>query len=145
MGRNQNMSKERLTHGQAKHRRETLAKGRKEANPDVVKERVTERQRIEIRLQKINGLLEEEGTDSLTPQQKSLLEIERFCLDYKLEKTTLPQFQSTLDKYLNKVERERPEDYTWLTKLEDGITPVAKIRREVFPPTKIAGYYTRRG
>lgn len=140
------MSKECLTHGQAKHRRETLAKGRKKANPNVVEEKVTQLQQAETRLQKINGLLEEEGTDSLTPQQKSLLEIERICLDYKLEHITLPKFQSTLDNYLNQVERERPEDYACLTKVnENGMSRVAKIRREVLPPKISAGYYTKRG
>lgn len=140
------MSKEHLSHGQAKHRRNAIADERKKAGPDVVEEKVTEQQRAETRLQKINGLLGEKGTDSLTPQQESLLKIERFCLDYKLGNTTLPQFQSTLGLLLDQVERERPEDYTWLTKPnEDGMSRAAKIRREVFPPKIIAGYHTKRG
>ena len=145
------MSRERrLPHSEAVHRRRILAATRQAAVFEV-NERITERSQAGRRLAEIEELLspDNQSLSVLNAQEleqtRTGLEIEHIWLQFKLGSKTQPEKEQLLKSKFDELEQANPDVYQWLvSKNEQGLSMAERIRDKVIPPTRVAGYYTKR-
>lgn len=144
------VNKEKLSRGVAIHRRRILAETRQNAVFDV-NTKILERRQAEERLVEIDFLLKPDNQtlsmmNELERDQTRIgLEIERIWIQVKLGIITPGEKQQALASTFDELEKTKPHLYQWLTfKNEHGLSMAEKIRNKVFPPTRVAGYYTKR-
>lgn len=148
-----NVNKKEQPHrsqGEAKHRRDELAKARRGEVFDVNK-RLIERTTALTRLDEINRLLSPNDMtlalmdDSERARTKAGLEIEQLWIQNKFELITTAERQHKLSEILVKLEGSNKDVYSWLTNRNgNDPTMLEKIRDKVMPPIRVAGYYTKR-
>jgi len=144
------VSKENLSYGQAKNRREILAKARKKEVFNVDK-RITDKSQAVQRLKDIDQLLLpdnpalSEMDDQKREQTLTGLGIEQIWLRFKLDLIPQAYKDRSLAGILNGLEKAKPDVYDWLVaRNEHGLSMLEKIRNKVFPPLYVGGYYTKR-
>ena len=145
------MSRERrLPHSEAVHRRRILAATR-QAAVFKVNERITERSQAGQRLAEIEELLspDNQSLSVLNAQEleqtRTGLEIEHIWLQFKLGSISQPEKERLLKSKFDELEQANPDMYQWLvSKNEQGLSMAERIRDKVIPPTRVAGYYTKR-
>jgi len=140
----------RLPHSEAVHRRRILAATR-QAAVFKVNERITERSQAGQRLAEIEELLspDNQSLSVLNAQEleqtRTGLEIEHIWLQLKLGSITQPEKEQLLKSKFDELEQANPDMYQWLvSKNEQGLSMAERIRDKVIPPTRVAGYYTKR-
>lgn len=126
------MYKEKLSHGEAIHRRRVLAKER--ASLEYLKGIITEKEKAEDRVKELDGLLQKDGLDTT---EKTLFFLEGAWAKYRAGFINEDKRMSMIDHELNKVKEEDPKLYTWLmTRDENGLNVLVKIRDRFFRPQK---------
>lgn len=143
------MNGKRLSHSKVKHRRGTLAEARRGVF-DVDK-RIIDRSQAERRLAQIEELLspDNQSLSTLDAQELELtrtgLEIEYIWLKLKLGIITQTENQQLLTSRFDELQQTKPDVYQWLVlENEHGLSMAQWIRNKVFPPTLVAGFYTKR-
>ncbi len=144
-----NVSKERRPHGEALHRRRTLAVARQ--GVFEINQKILETSQAKERLEEIGKLLSPEDAtlSRLSPQEReqtrAMIEIESIWLQFRLNIITQPKKQQLLTDKFDELEKANPNVYGLLfSRDEQGLSMVERIRDNVFPPTRIVGYYTKR-
>lgn len=134
--------KEKLSRGEAIHRRRVLADERRK--PPSIEQRISTLAQAEDRLSEINEIIESQKP--LTSQEEISLQLETIFLKHKLGRIDLGERQSLQQRMLNTLQEEQLGVYEWLTS-ENGIgtTPLIRIRDKVFPPSKVDGHHTKGG
>ena len=140
----------RLPHSEAAHRRRILAATRQAVVFDVSR-KIIETSQARQRLEEIGEFLSPDNT-SLSflnaqelEQTRTTLEIEGIWLQCRLGIITQPEKQQLLTSKFDELEQTKPDVYQWLVaKSEHGLSMAEQIRDKVFPPTRFAGYYTKR-
>lgn len=128
------MGKERLSRGEAKHRRRVLSEQRRATRVPYAEQIVQSRILDTGRIGEIAGKL---GRDSLTPEARAELTVEGFWLEFKLGIIGQAERMSKIDRFLNQLELEEPKAYIWLTEVvgEDlrhrEVTRISEIVRRV--------------
>ena len=114
-------------------------------------ERITERSQAGQRLAEIEELLspDNQSLSVLNAQEleqtRTGLEIEHIWLQLKLGSITQPEKEQLLKSKFDELEQANPDMYQWLvSKNEQGLSMAERIRDKVIPPTRVAGYYTKR-
>lgn len=140
--------RKKISHGEAVYRRRLLAEARQKGVFNI-DQHIIDKNQAQRRLTEINQYLSPEDQtlsvmDSQQQEQtRTELEIERIWVQFKLELITPADKQRLLAAKFDEVEK-KPALYDWLTKNEHGLSMAEKIRDKVMPPTRIAGYYTKR-
>lgn len=126
------MNKEKLSHGEAIHRRRVLSKER--ASLEYLKGIISDKENAEKRVKELDELLQKNGLD---PTQKTLFFLEGAWAKYRAGFINENKRTSIIDHELNRVKKENPEIYIWLmTRDENDLNVLAKIRDRFFRPQK---------
>jgi hypothetical protein len=131
------MSKEKLSRGEAKHRRRVLAEER--GRVEYIRRQITGNEQLERELDLIKvelkyGVEIREGID---PFYRELRSFEKDWIEYRLGKIDGSERQSRFDRRLNRLEKESPEIYKKLiTPNEEGEIPLAELRNRHSPPKR---------
>lgn len=134
------MDEERkLSRGEAKRRRRVLAEERRRVPDQKI---IIDIGRAELRLGEVSALLEDETLES---KDRISLEVEQIFLLCRVGKIDQSERQSRHDRLLKRLQVENAELLDYLMREESGTTPFGEIRDRIFPPSKIAGYHTKRG
>lgn len=127
--------KHRPSKGWASHIRKEKAAQRKVApSPTLLEKTMEVRDRDRMRLhEEIPHLLSDESLDGKT---RAALEIEKYCLQFKLGEIPLPTRMSKIDKLLNTLEDKDPDIYLWLMdEIRPHVTRISDIVNRVIPRT----------
>ncbi len=127
------VSKERLSHGERIHRRREKAKER--ASVEYLNQYIIEKEDAEERVKELKDLLQ---NNNLDPNRRALFSIEKEWAQFLAGHTKGGKRMSAIVRKLNKLKKETPEVYEWLTKPdENGSSILVKVRdRYCRPPMK---------
>jgi len=141
------VSKEKISRGEARHRRLEISKGRSGYIPDR-RRQMAEKLHAMERLVKVEEQLTPEklmlltGTKLQKEQIKASLEIERLWLQLKCGVINKERHEKLLSGKFNELSTTMPDVYNYFIQMEDGITRAQKIRYSVIPEIKVAGFHT---
>ena len=125
-------NKEKLSYGEAKHRRRELAKERRSV--EYLRQAIFGMEQARERAEEIEELL---NTDNLSPRDRTLYTIEMIWAKSRAGEIDLSERQSGLARILNDLEKKWPDIYKELnTPDKEGITLVRRISNRFFPPPR---------
>ncbi len=139
----------RRPRGEAKHRREAIAKFRRE-NTSRVTQQIIDTLKAKQRLADIGMLLSPDNVSmsmknpAERERMQAELEIEQIWLQLKLGIISPDEQKQLLSGKFDELEQMKPGVYKQLVASDHGMSVAQQIRDKVMPLIRIAGYHTKR-